>query len=159
MDSLIAPAKAKTARTILDRFFGYREIKGFGRCPTHLRRWTLLATPWLMVYLHHFIGDDLSRDLHDHPTRFVTIGLRGRYVETSLDPMRRPQVRIHRAPWIRMFAASHAHRVTLFRDETCWALLIVFRTVRDWGFWPNEQWTPWRHYVRRQEDRGTSCVD
>jgi hypothetical protein len=62
----------------LDRVFGKaEEINGGERCPTYLFRWTICRIGWLKVYLHHFVADDWSFDLHDHPKRFVSIGLRG----------------------------------------------------------------------------------
>lgn len=70
-------------RAFLNRLFRLEEISGDGLCPTYLYRWTLLATPWLKVYLHHFVGDDWARDLHDHPKRFISIGLWGEYIEET----------------------------------------------------------------------------
>lgn len=69
-------------RRWLDRIFQREEMDGDGRCATYLVRWTLLK--WWGgrgLYLHHFVGDDWSRDLHDHPKRFISIGLWGTYVE------------------------------------------------------------------------------
>jgi len=71
-------------RRLIDRLFSLEEINGGERCPTYLYRWQLLKTRWFGVYLHHFVGDDWSLDLHDHPKRFVSIGLWGAYVEQTL---------------------------------------------------------------------------
>lgn len=68
----------------IDRIFAREEMDGDGRCATYLVRWTLLK--WWGgrgIYLHHFVGDDWSRDLHDHPKRFISIGLWGSYVEET----------------------------------------------------------------------------
>jgi hypothetical protein len=72
---------------ILNRLFAREEMDGDGRCPTYLVRWTLLKLPGKRgVYLHHFVGDDWSLDLHDHPKRFISIGLKGRYIEHTPGP-------------------------------------------------------------------------
>lgn len=63
--------------SLLNRFFGREEINGGNRCPAYLYRWTLFACRWFGVYVHRFVGDDWSLDLHDHPKRFISIGLRG----------------------------------------------------------------------------------
>lgn len=135
----------------LNRFFRREEMDGDGRCATYLVRWTLLK--WWggrSVYLHHFVGDDWSRDLHDHPKRFISIGLWGRYVEES---MRRDSFstatmsREYRAPWIRTFPAAHIHRLRLVDGRPCWTLVIVLKTTRSWGFWHAGSWVPWRTYV------------
>jgi hypothetical protein len=68
----------------LNRLFEREEMDGDGRCATYLVRWTLLKLPGKRgIYLHHFVGDDWCLDLHDHPKRFVSIGLLGRYLEET----------------------------------------------------------------------------
>lgn len=68
----------------LSRFFPAEEINGGGLCDTYLYRWVLL-TLWggRRLYLHHFVGDDWARDMHDHPKRFITVGLWGGTMKKS----------------------------------------------------------------------------
>lgn len=124
------------------KWFQCEEINGGERCPTYLYRWVLFHTRWLGIYLHHFVGEDWSRDLHDHPKRFVSIGLAGGYVEETPNGERE-----YRAPWIRSFPAEHIHRLRLGRHKDCWTLVIVFAAVRTWGFWHEGLFIPWREYV------------
>jgi hypothetical protein len=148
---------------LVDRVFRLEEINGHGRCPTYLYRWTLLQPRWpawlwggFGVYVHHFVGDDWSLDLHDHPKRFISIGLKGAYAETVPDYSfpgalihGAEKTRIYRAPWVRTFPAAHIHRIALLEDRrTCWTLVIVLRAVREWGFWHDGCWFPWKEYVR-----------
>lgn len=149
-------------RDLLDRLFRLEEINGHGRCPTYLYRWTLFqpkrpARLWrgFGIYLHHFVGDDWSRDLHDHPKRFISIGLKGAYVEETprMDQYGRAYRaftvdRTYRAPWIRTFPATHIHRLRLINRRPCWTLVVVLRSVREWGFWHNGEWLHWKEYVR-----------
>lgn len=143
-------------RAWIDRAFAHEVMNGDGRCPVYLHRWTLLALRWFSVYLHHFVGDDWSLDLHDHPKRFISIGLKGAYVEETGepwivkhggDPTLFPVKRTYRAPWIRTFPAEHIHRIALIDGRPCWTLVIVLRAVRPWGFWHAGRWIPWREYV------------
>jgi hypothetical protein len=127
---------------IIDRIFKMEQINGGERCPTYLYRWTVLATRRFSVYLHHFVGDDWSRDMHDHPKRFVSIGLWGRYVEETP-----AGERVYRAPWIRTFPAHHIHRLRMINRGGCWTLVIVLKRVREWGFWHLGRWIQWRQYV------------
>lgn len=129
---------------IFDRLFHLEEINGRGICPTYLYRWTLFRIPWtsIALYLHHFVGDDWSRDLHDHPKRFVSCGIAGSYIEET------PRgERTYRAPWIRTFPAEHIHRIRLPADGSCWTLVAVLWTQRKWGFWNSGNWIPFRQYV------------
>lgn len=143
---------------VLNRLFGTpEEINGGGRCQTYLWRWIVLKTKWFNVYLHHFVGDDWSLDLHDHPKRFISIGLKGRYVEITPDPKYgpgagQPRTRTFTAPWIRSFPAEHIHRLRMVRGwlgeiEECWTLVITLKAVRPWGFWHLGEFIPWRKYV------------
>lgn len=127
---------------LIDRVFRLEEINGRGLCPTYLYRWTLASWRGYGVYIHHFVGSDWSRDMHDHPKRFVSIGIWGRYTEETPTGTRE-----YRAPWARTFPAEHTHRISVRPGETAWTLVIVLRTVRPWGFWHAGEWVPWRQYV------------
>jgi len=150
--------------TLLDRLFAHEKMDGDGRCPTYLYRWTLFQPRWparwwngFGIYLHQFVGDDWSLDVHDHPKRFISIGLVGEYIESVADPHTRDWKtghedhvhRKYRAPWVRTFPATHAHRITLpDHGRPCWTLCIVLRHEREWGFWNKGRWIFWKRYVR-----------
>ena len=165
------------------RLFGPpEEINGANRCPTYLYRWIILggkrkgdvdlnprpsSLPF-KVYLHHFVADDWSLDLHDHPKRFISIGLKGGYTEltpfqpadsewAALGPVRTT----FRAPWIRSFPAEHIHRLEMFGpNHDCWTLVIVLRGTREWGFWHLGEFIHWRKYVKPDTaDKMKACGD
>ncbi len=46
-----------------------------------MERLILLRTPALSVYLHWLVGPDRGRETHDHPWDFLSIPLRGWYIE------------------------------------------------------------------------------
>lgn len=106
----------------LDQKFPREVIDGGGRCG-YLFRWILIRFwKWIPVkaaYLHCFHGSDWSNHLHDHPTWFLTIGLKGYYIEIT-DDVDNPcgsysmdgdifigpataRIRRYTAPWIRFF--------------------------------------------------------
>lgn len=133
---------------LLDRIFGKaEEINGAGRCPTYLWRWILFSTRWFKVYLHKFTGGDWSRDLHDHPKKFISVGLWGSYLEETVEGFKR-----YRAPWIRTFPAEHRHRLST-PWGICWTLVIVLKTVRAWGFWHKGRWIPFDQYVHGSDSK------
>lgn len=120
--------------------FAKEEING-ERCPTYMYRWRLLGLySFFKVYLHHFVGNDWTKDLHDHPKRFISIGLRGSYIEETPGGER-----AYIAPWLRTFSATHIHRL---RATDCWTLVIVGKPTREWGFWSNGQWVQWLQYIK-----------
>lgn len=128
---------------ILNYLFGKaEEINGSERCPTYLFRWTILKAKNWQLYLHHFVGDDWSLDLHDHPKRFISIGLWGWYLEHTQKGIKR-----YNAPWLRSFPAEHRHRLEV-PSKNCWTLVVVTKRVRDWGFWNNGNFIQWYDYVK-----------
>ncbi|MEO6326684.1 MAG: hypothetical protein ABIT01_21100 [Thermoanaerobaculia bacterium] len=143
---------------LLSRLFTVEEINGGNLCPTYMYRWRLISTRWFKAYLHRFVEDDWSLDLHDHPKRFVTIGLRGSYIEQRTPRLAATgytREEIYRAPWFRSFPATHIHRLRLPRDAQgrpieCWTVAIVGRPVRPWGFWHMGRFIPWRRYVHSE---------
>lgn len=158
---------------ILNKLFGKpEEINGRDRCPTYLYRWTLLKTRWGSLYLHHFVADDWSLDLHDHPKRFISIGLRGGYVEHTPDSKSivglGERCAVFNSPWVRSFPAEHIHRLSMFRSggangtpeviHDCWTAVIVLKATRGWGFWHNGEFRPWREYVDSETaDKMKAC--
>jgi hypothetical protein len=140
---------------ILNWLFGEPEqINGHERCETYLWRWTVAKWRGRGIYLHHFVGDDWSRDLHDHPKRFISIGLWGWYIEET------PTGALaYHAPWIRTFPATHIHRLSV-PSKNCWTLVIVLKPVREWGFWHLNRFIPWKRYVEGEDgiaDKMKAC--
>jgi hypothetical protein len=174
---------------LLDQLFVREEMDGNDRCPLYLVRWTLFQPRWLRsfwrgfgIYVHKFVGDDWSLDLHDHPKRFISIGLKGSYREWTATPITTQNIystadgreiahgdekplgfgearigRVYRAPWIRTFPAHHIHRIELLADRRpCWTLVIVLAHVREWGFYHRGAFVHWREYVHRDNRLATS---
>lgn len=56
---------------------------------TYLVRWRIIQTPWFGIFLHRMGTPDSRPTLHDHPWGFLSLVLRGGYVERRLDPMTR----------------------------------------------------------------------
>jgi hypothetical protein len=141
---------------LLNRWFRREEINGAERCPTYLYRWQLFRCRWFTLYLHRFVGEDWSRDMHDHPKRFLSVGLAGAYEEQTP-----AGTRIFRAPWIRSFPAEHVHRIKPIGGE-CWTLVAVFAASRPWGFFHDGLWIHWKKYVEGFggiADQMKSCPD
>jgi hypothetical protein len=117
----------------------------------------LLSLFGFKLYLHHFVGNDWTKDLHDHPKWFVSFGLKGGYEEeyASLVKGCAPYTtdryvklfRVWRAPWVRYFPALHRHRLQV-KGKDCWTLVLVGRPKRKWGFWNQGKWVFWKEYLK-----------
>jgi hypothetical protein len=154
-------------KALLDWLLGKAEEINGERCPTYLYRWTVLKWAGRGVYLHHFVGDDWSRDLHDHPKRFISVGLKGGYMEWTPCKVHIGchvnEPKLFEAPWVRSFPAEHIHRLTMLLDadgnsRDCWTLVIVLKPVRSWGFWHLGKFIPWLEYVNSETaDKMKAC--
>lgn len=105
-----------------------REKLGLPECP-YVIRWRL-ETPIGSVRLHHWLGPDDDRALHDHPWWFITLVLRGGYTDCGAETDH-----LH-AGSVRYRPALHRHTVVPDADGA-WTLLITGPAVRAWGFWLN----------------------
>jgi hypothetical protein len=121
-------------------------------CPL-MRRW-LIETPVGSLRVHHFLHDDDTRALHDHPWWFVTFPLgkgyidvthcrrcggkgifvrgggdHGEYVTCDCDD---GFIRTRVEPWRFTYRpANHLHAV---ETDDCWTLIVTGRKARNWGF-------------------------
>lgn len=118
-----------------------------------LHRWRLIETPLGGVMVHRHQGPDPGRVLHDHPWPFVSIVLRGGYVEevaeARLAPLLADIADTHPAPgryyglreWrrartVHVMPLTHAHRIVALLRKPTWTLVLHGRRRRAWGFYP-----------------------
>ena len=128
---------------MLDFLFGPPTIIG----ENYLLRWVVLSTRWGGIYLHKIVGDDPSPHMHDHRKRFISIGLRGCYIEETPHGIWRKKERFT-APWMRSFPYTHKHRL-LLPGEPCWTLCIISAKRRDsWGFFRGGAKVDHKEYLR-----------
>lgn len=107
-------------------------------------------------------------DVHDHPWPFITFVLRGSYDDMVACPWHHsPQGACEpayewakgcggsglivgermRAGMVRRRAAEHIHR-TRTHERGAWTLVITGKKVREWGFWRDRKWWPFKLYER-----------
>lgn len=127
----------------------------------YMRRW-ILRTPWFTLRLHNILKSDEGRDFHDHPFSFVSLILRGGYME------HRPGCNGRRFVgwWLRGSAdvplcgcqryypgsvvrrrAEDLHRLELF-GRPAWTLVVTGPYRRTWGFKTTAGWIPFTSYGR-----------
>lgn len=106
----------------------YKEI-GWQDIGEVFYRYQIVKTRWFNVYLHQLDAPQWHPvGCHDHPWSFVTVLLKGGYLERTGDTYRRKypgQVLYRPATW--------AHDVTTPYGRS-WSLIITGPKKRDWGF-------------------------
>jgi hypothetical protein len=121
----------------------------------YLTRLHFFQTPWCSCMLHWIQRPDPQPDLHDHPNAFLSIILRGWYVE-EVPKSGSDNERITRRVSLWNFKrATDQHRIIALGKET---LTLVFAgpVVRGWGFHTPDGWLPWRQYVASHQPTSSS---
>lgn len=117
----------------------------------YLVRLRLIQTPWFGVYLHDIHEPDSGRDPHDHPWTFVSIVLRGGYLEHLwTHPIGDPLgvARLHHNRWsVHRMQRQHAHRIVLC-DPGTKTLVLTGPRRGNWGFYTPHGWVAWDQYER-----------
>lgn len=124
-------ASGRSARWAFMERFEVPEYDGDGNYLTRLR---IIQTPWAALYLQRFDGPDPRPTLHDHPWNFLSVVLRGGYVERRLDPMTMEVDEAHvvrRVNWLRI---GDAHAIMRLLRVPTWTLMLVGPRRRIWGY-------------------------
>ena len=105
----------------------WKDELGEEGCP-YLVRW-FVDLRLFSIRVHHFIGSDDSRALHDHGWGFVTVILKGWYDdvgETKTERMKPGMIRYR--------PATHKHTVQV-GEEGAWTIIFTGPRIRNWGYW------------------------
>ena len=97
----------------------------------------------ISICLHNFHRGDEDPDCHDHPFSYLSFILIGSYREYAQDDTYITRKRFSLA----YRRATHRHRVQPTTNR-CWTLCIKRKTDRQWGFWQQETFIPFKDYLR-----------
>lgn len=110
----------------------------------YLTRYRLIEVGWLNIFIHIIHMSDKDVHLHDHPWSFVTILLKGRYLER----LEKGKYCIG-LPFVPRFRrAETKHRIRLISPAVV-SLVIASKKYRQWGFYvPRTGWIHNKLYER-----------
>jgi hypothetical protein len=104
------------------------EPLGTPECP-YAYRWVFIFFNF-SIRVHHFLRSEPIAHQHDHAWNFVTLILKGGYLDVS--PNYTDKVT---AGSIRYRNAEHVHNLILPKGKDCWTIIFTSKPVRKWGFW------------------------
>lgn len=117
----------------------------------YLARLRIIQTPWFGIYVHDIYEPDADRDPHNHPWSFISIVLRGSYIERLYeDPLN------HRDRWVSKFhlkrsvhrmGRKSAHRIVK-ASPGLKTLILVGPRRANWGFFTDKGYVPWQEYEK-----------
>ncbi|WP_448205458.1 hypothetical protein [Azospirillum sp. sgz302134] len=121
----------------------------------YLTRRELVRLGPYRLYLHHFHRADQDPEYHDHPWAFVTLIVKGGYVEEVLTfaGVKRRTMRPGR---IGFCPVGRAHRVAeLLGGGETWTIIATGPKRWEWAFWrpvhDGLQRIPWRDFFAARE--------
>jgi hypothetical protein len=135
------------------------EIPSFDDDTLYLTRWKLIETPYFGVYLHRFDAPDSRPTLHDHPWPFISLVLRGGYVERRIDQKTMEIDEHHVVRRLNVMPLGGSHAIMKLLRPRVWTLMLVGRRRRTWGYWEpyispsngNEFWY-WTEYRKHRHN-------
>lgn len=126
----------------------------------YLDRLRIISTPYFGILLHKFTGPDAEPYLHDHPWSFISIVLRGGYVEV----LRNNHDRTAKTRHVRFFnfkRKDDAHFICQLDRNPTWTLILHGRRQRTWGFYiynhdpaKSEMFVNFENWEQYKEARG-----
>jgi hypothetical protein len=108
----------------------------------HFERWSIIDTSFFKVYLHHIAERDMDLHPHSHPWHFISIILRGGYIEewVKADGTKKKSI-VHNFPSLFFRKAQDFHKITWVTNPKAeyyrspvYTLVFAFGKRRPWGF-------------------------
>jgi len=135
----------------------------------YLRRWYIFDCRWFGLKLHKIMLSDHDC-VHDHPWDFISIILKGGYVEhTEIEKTNNLSAeyliskhgyeeykklyckkvsKIYHPGQILFRRAEHRHKLEI--HQPCWTFVITLKRRRKWGFWTKTGWVHWKNFISTQ---------
>ncbi len=125
-------------------FLSVRRIAGPDQQDYLVRRYLLPRNRFMNIYLHHFLGSDDARALHDHPWYSASIVLKGHLIEH----LPNKKHRVIRRGRITIRSPQFLHRIELPEQQTAVTLFCTGPVLRTWGFACPDGWVSWRKFEK-----------
>jgi hypothetical protein len=143
------PPRRRITDTMRYALWRWQDIPCHGEL--YLRKLYLVRTPLFQVALNWFNSPDPDRAPHDHPRDFVSILLRGGYIEeryrvVGRSPLQTGTTKRTRILGVAFRRAESLHRISAVKPNTT-TLVLWGRQRRAWGFQTMWGWRLWKDYL------------
>lgn len=120
----------------------------------YMERFWLIRSRWLTARVHHICTRDFDRHLHDHPWGFVSLVLKGSYIElrpAEIEPRFNEHGHERTALWPRTTGSIAFRRPTDrhlvdYVEPGTWTLFIAGPKRHWWGFYTPAGKVHWQDY-------------
>lgn len=115
----------------------------------YITRLHVLKTPWFAICLHWLNKPDPEPFLHDHPVSFLSIILRGGYIEKRLIGEGPAELMSHTMLNLVTAHEDDRHTIVEVMPNTL-TLALMGPKTREWGFHSENGWILWKDYYTAQ---------
>lgn len=131
---------------LIRKLFLVKEIKSRTGV-VHFRRYRLLSTPWLRIYIHKICQSDQDKHMHDHPWSFFSFLLWGSYQEWSAFAPNWNSVKEQVFPAYSLVRhhRTDAHRIRLLTPHV-WSFVVAWGKTYPWGYQTEHGWMDHERY-------------
>lgn len=143
MSRKLASGKSPKQIVLFEKRFEIPDYDNPAGPPSRIR-WRLLHTPWFGIYVHKWLQPDPRPTLHDHPWPFLSLILRGGYVEKTIHGIREVK-------WANWTSKHKFHTVTKLMRIPTWSLMFVGKTGPTWGYLDSHTWIPFDKHPHSDE--------
>lgn len=131
--------------------FGDFEIRSDVISHDYMRRW-VVKLPWFTLRLHHILRGDARGEFHDHPMSFVSLILKGGYIEhrpvgglvsalqKAASGFGAESIQVCDPGSVLFRRGEDLHWLELPPGKTAWTFLIASPYYREWGFQTRDGW-------------------
>lgn len=120
----------------------------------HFRRWRILSTKYLSIYIHEIFKADEDVHMHDHPWNYKSYVLSGIFLEESFDTSQKySKFRVLEKHHSVERTASVFHTIkNIFTDKVV-TLFVTGKKYKDWGYLVDGKWIQHEEY-RKMKHQG-----
>ena len=148
--------------SLADRIIAFAKRTPYRHLPGYMERFWIVPYGRLGIAarVHHILRSDDDRAFHDHPWPYLTIILKGGYVEVTpifCDGIYQGERRIWRGAGSVLFRSARSwHRLEVPPMVDTWTLFITGRKRQQWGFMiaPKHK-VSWREFLNDYDTEGT----
>lgn len=105
----------------------------------YLIRYSLLNCKFFSIKIHNILVSDYDC-AHNHPWAFITLLLRGGYVEYTPEGSK-----VYGAGSLLYRPATYIHKLEI--HQPVWSFVITFKKTQPWGFFTSKGWVEWFKYT------------
>ena len=112
----------------------------------HFRRWSIVSTPLFNIYVHCIERSDEDPDPHDHPWNFISVILKGAYLESVKTLHGDCNIFLRKRGNIFFHSLNRAHKITILNGPV-WTLVFTGKRKEDeWGYHTEYGWVDNKSY-------------